>query len=62
MTKIFEIWRFVISIGIAKSGLWENTINNDKRIHLFTISLLKRNSSKAISIIIVPLSLMIGFK
>jgi len=62
MTKIFNIWRFVIQLGFAKSGLWTMTSNREFRTMLFSIHIVEDdNKNKALSIIIGPFSLITGF-
>jgi len=61
VTKIFSIWRFVISVGWARSGLWETTTKKDRRTYLFSLHLVERNGDKALSLLIGPVSLIVGF-
>lgn len=42
MHKTFSIWRFVFSLGIAKSGTWSNTTKTGTElIHIIAIHFMK---------------------
>jgi len=60
MKRLFIVWRFVISIGWAKSGLWSNTCGSEKRIHIASMHILQQDDNSALSVIIGPVSLVIG--
>jgi hypothetical protein len=62
MTKSFAIWRFVIQFGLAKSGFWTETASNgDGRKHLIALRIIERDGNSALSTIVGPFSLVIGF-
>lgn len=60
MSKVFTLWRFVIFIGLSKSFLWAVNTDTENRVFYFHIGLLERDGKKALSIIILPLSVIIG--
>ena len=61
MTKIISFWRFVVSLGWAKSGTWANTTKSgEQRVYLVSMHILKRADTKALSIIIGPAAIIIG--
>lgn len=62
MTKIFSIWRFVISLGLAKSGLWCTTTEKNQRVYIFSIHILKQDDNSALNILIGPFSIIIGYR
>lgn len=57
MSKSFSIGRLVISIGLAKSGLW----GKGEDTYLLHIGTFSRDNHTALKIIILPLSLMVGW-
>lgn len=59
MTKIFTLWRLVLKIGWAKSGLWTSTTSKEKQTHIIALRLLNRNGDKALSLVIGPV-LIVG--
>lgn len=61
MTKVFSIWRLVISFGLARSGTWSNTTGNEKRVYLFSLHVLHKGEETALMFIVGPLLLIIGF-
>lgn len=65
MNKTFSFWRFVINIGIAKSGTWSVTNEDSQRIMLFSIHTVTsskyENCNKALAIIFLPFSFIIGY-
>jgi len=61
MSKIFSIWRFVVSVGFARSGTWSNTTEVEQRTYIVSLHLLRREDKTAINLVIGPLSLIVGF-
>jgi hypothetical protein len=61
MIKVFSIWRIVCCIGLARTGTWSNTTNNEKRIYLISMHILRKGGETGLCLIIGPLSLIIGF-
>lgn len=51
-----DIWRFVITLGFAKSLTWER----DGKLCLFSISRIEGTGDRAVTIIFLPFLLMIG--
>ena len=60
MNKIFSFWRFVVSVGWAKSLTWAVATEKEQRIYLFSVHLIERDNSKALSLIILPVAITIG--
>jgi hypothetical protein len=52
-----SFWRFVIQLNFAKSLLW----GKGEDTYLFHIGTFSRGSDTAIKIVILPISIMIGF-
>lgn len=52
-----SFWRVVIILSIAKSGLWQKADD----VYWFHIGTFNRDENTAMKIIILPISLMIGF-
>lgn len=61
MQKVFSFWRIVISIAWAKSLLWSTTTDKDERIHILSLDIIKRGNGIAVSLIILPISITIGW-
>jgi len=64
MQKVFTIGRLVLSVGWANSGLWRSTDLTalpETKIHLMAIRIISRGGSTALSVIVLPVSLMIGW-
>lgn len=42
MHKTFSIWRFVFSLGVARSGTWSNTTKTGTELtHIFSVQFIK---------------------
>ena len=52
-----DIWRFVITLGFAKSGTWKK----DDDLYLFHVGTIKGDDCTAIKVIFIPFILMVGF-
>ena len=64
MQKVINLGRLVLSIGWAKSGLWTSTdskILPETKTHLITVRIISRGGSTALSVIVLPVLLMIGW-
>jgi len=61
MTIIFSVWRFVFSIGWAKSGTWMTTERNQRRIYILSIHVLEKDNNRALNFILGPISLIVGY-
>lgn len=65
MQKVFSIGRVVVSLGWARSGAWATTRNEEQRIYLVSLHLLRKpvddNRTTLLSLIVGPASLIIGF-
>jgi len=61
MKKIFNFWRFVISVSWAKSLTWAVTTEKESRTMLIALNIIERDNNKATELIIGPLAIIIGF-
>ena len=61
MTRIFSVWRILVGLGWAKSGTWAVTTKLEQKVFLISLHVIKREDSKALSLIIGPLSVTVGF-
>ena len=52
-----SFWRFVIILSFAKSWLWAK----DEDTYLFHIGTFSFDNNTALKVIILPVSLMVGF-
>ena len=52
-----DIWRFIITVGFAKSLTWKK----DGDIYLFHAGTISEGDEVAVKIIFLPFLLMIGF-
>lgn len=60
--KICNIGRVVVGVGCAKSGTWFSmNTTGEKRTHLFSVAVVENDESKALSIIVLPFSIMLGY-
>ena len=57
MRKIFSIWRFVISLAFAKSLTW----GKGEDTYLFHVGTFTDGKQSALKIVILPVSIMIGY-
>lgn len=58
---IFSLGRVVLGVKWAKSLLWFSREQvNDKRTHFLSVGFIERSGCKAVSIIVLPISLTIG--
>lgn len=57
MSIDLSFWRFVIILSFAKSLLW----GKGEDTYLFHVGTFNKGKNTAIKIIILPISLMIGF-
>ena len=62
MTKVFSIKRLVVFIGWAKSGTWTITTDKETRTYLISMHLVQREEKTVLSLIVGPVSLMLGIK
>ena len=53
-----DIWRFIITVGFAKSLTWKK----DDDIYFFHIGTIKGSDATCIKIIFLPFLLMIGLR
>lgn len=60
MTKVFSLWRIVVSIGWARSGSWSTICGREERHYIASILIVKIDGNKALSIVIGPASLIVG--
>ncbi len=60
--KILNAGPFVVGLGFATSGTWSLTERNgDERILLVGVHALRRGEHRAVSVILGPLSLIVGY-
>lgn len=52
-----DIWRFIITVGFAKSLTWKK----DGDLYLFHIGTIREGDEIAIKVIFLPFLLMVGF-
>ena len=62
MTKVFSLWRFVISVSLAKSGTWATTTDMETRVHLISLHTVKHTdlNATALCFIFGPINLTVG--
>lgn len=60
--KIVNAGPFVVGLGFARSGTWSLTERNgDERIVFAGIHVVRRHEHRAVSVILGPLSLIVGY-
>ena len=52
-----DIWRFIITFGLAKSGTWKK----DDDLYLFHIGSIGGNDGVGIKVIFLPFLIMVAF-
>ena len=60
MSKIFSIWRFIISVKLTK-WTWTTTTEKEQMTHLLSLAIAERDNNKALSLILGPLAVLISF-
>lgn len=61
MRKMVTFGRVVLQVAWAKSLTWATTNATEQRIYLLSLHVIKRENNKALTIIIGPVALTIGF-
>lgn len=54
----FDIWRFIFSLGFAKSGTWKK----DGDVYFFHVGTISEGNEVAIKIIFLPFLILVGFR
>ena len=57
MNKSFNLWRFIINVGFAKSFLWAK----DEDTYFIHIGTFTNGKDTALKIVFLPFSFMVGF-
>jgi hypothetical protein len=60
MTKLFEVWIFLIVLGFSKTGLWTITTGPQQRMFLCDVSIVKQGKNKGLQVIIGPFLITVG--
>ena len=60
MSKVFSIGNLVVMIGFARSGAWSKTSDEERRIFLFSVNIIKKNNNTGYELIIGPFLLVAG--
>lgn len=60
MNKIFSAFGIVLSVGWAKSWTWGITDGDIRRTYLLSFHIVRKLEVPAVSIIVGPLSIMVG--
>lgn len=60
MKKISRLWRFLVCIGWAKTGLWHKTRGLEKELTIVSLYILERDDKRAVGFIFGPIIILIG--